>query len=149
MIVTTLSDEDLRLLTGAKQTMTNQGTVFEGPLALAGVLRNSVLAWIGAVAVVQEEFETWARQLIERGELAEAEGRQFVQEMIRQHRSKSPNSGTAASAMGAVKNDCPPIREKMMDWCLSRMGRPTKQETRDLSARIEALEARIEELCAR
>lgn len=114
----------------------------EKPMALIGTLRQSVLAWVGALSVIQEEFEGWAKHLIERGELAESEGRQFIKQLVTQHRKENTESQSAA------KQSRSSIREKLMDWCLSRMGRPTNKETRELSQRIEALEARIAKLAA-
>ncbi|MDF1667291.1 MAG: phasin family protein [Planctomycetota bacterium] len=114
----------------------------EKPLAVVGALRQSVLAWVGALSVIQEGFEGWAKQLIERGELAESEGRQFITQLVTQHRNEN------SSSKEATKTAHSSIREKLMDWCLARMGRPTNKETRELSQRISALEARIAELAA-
>lgn len=114
----------------------------EKSLPIVGALRQSVLAWVGALSVIQEGFEGWAKQLIERGELAESEGRQFVKQLVSQHRKE--NSEAKATTERAHSS----IREKLMDWCLARMGRPTNKETRELSQRISALEARIAELAA-
>ena len=116
----------------------------ERSLPLVGVLRKGVHAWVGALSVIQEEIEGWAKQLIERGELAESEGRQFVQQLVSQHRKEKVENveqNTQATAQARAS-----AREKIMDWCLARMGRPTNKETRELSQRIAALEARIAQL---
>jgi polyhydroxyalkanoate synthesis regulator phasin len=126
--------------------MAAHSTIKQAPLGIAMVLRRSLLAWIGAVAVVQDEFETWARQLIERGELAESEGRHFIKELIKQHRSRTGEQCSASAEADSAS--AVPVKERLMDWCLSRIGRPTKRQTRELNARIEALEARIEALLA-
>lgn len=45
------------------------------------IARKVVLAGVGAVVLAQEEIECFVAKLVERGELAEKEGKELVQDM--------------------------------------------------------------------
>jgi len=96
-------------------------------------VRQVLLAWIGAVALVQDHWDGWFEDLVERGQSAEQVGRRFVAER--------------RNARGAsVKSPKPSILSRGLDGLLSGLGRPTRQETSAITERITRLEERIREL---
>ncbi len=99
---------------------------------LLEALRKVLLAGIGAVALAQEEAEDLVNRLVERGEIAEQDGRKLVKD-LRERRKK-----TTAKAEDEL--------DKRVEELLSRMNVPTKTDLEALSAKISALTRKVEEL---
>jgi poly(hydroxyalkanoate) granule-associated protein len=96
--------------------------------------RKVLLAAIGAVALAQEEIEAFVNKLVERGEIAEKDGKKLINEMM-EHRKKFQKK-----TEGETK--------KQMDSILERMDVPTKADIESLSKKISELSAKIDELQA-
>ena len=54
-----------------------------GNLMLAS-LQRVLLAGVGVIVLAQEEIEEFVRRLVDRGDIAEEEGRQLVEDVIEQ-----------------------------------------------------------------
>jgi polyhydroxyalkanoate synthesis regulator phasin len=94
--------------------------------------RRVMLAGIGAVALTQDEVEKFVDKLIERGELAEKDGRKMVREMIDRRKKKSEG---AEDEFG-----------KRVGQILDRMNVPTKSDIDAISEKISALTKKIDDL---
>ncbi len=99
---------------------------------LLDAVRKVLLASVGAVALAQGELEDFVNGLVERGEIAEQDGRKLVHELI-ERRNK-----TAAKAEAGL--------EGRVEELLNRMNVPTKADLDRLSAKIAALVERVDEL---
>ena len=95
-------------------------------------LRRVLLASIGAVALTFEEMGDLVDKLVERGEIAEQEGKKLVNE-IKEKRKKTTDE---AEDMASSR-----MRE-MMD----KMDIPTKSDIDALSAKIATLSKKVDEL---
>jgi poly(hydroxyalkanoate) granule-associated protein len=95
-------------------------------------LRRVLLASVGVVALTIEEVGDLVDKLVERGEIAEQEGKKLVNE-IKEKRQKKAGE---AEDMAAGR-----MRE-MMD----KMDVPTKSDIVDLSAKIATLSKKVDEL---
>ena len=95
-------------------------------------LRRVLLASIGAVALTIEEMGDLVDKLVERGEIAEQEGKKLVNE-IKEKRKKTTDE---AEDMASGR-----MRE-MMD----KMDIPTKSDIDALSAKIATLSKKVDEL---
>ena len=95
-------------------------------------LRRVLLASIGAVALTIEEMGDLVDKLVERGEIAEQEGKKLVNE-IKEKRKKTTDE---AEDMASGR-----MRE-MMD----KMDIPTKSDINALSAKIATLSKKVDEL---
>jgi len=95
-------------------------------------MRRILLASIGAVALAQEEIEEFIDKLVERGEIAEKDGKQLVGEVM-EHRKKFQKK------TGDEMN-------KQVEQILERMDVPTKGDVDTLSKKITALSKKIDEL---
>jgi poly(hydroxyalkanoate) granule-associated protein len=95
-------------------------------------LRRVLLAGIGAVALTFEEMGELVDKLVERGEIAEEEGKKLVNE-IREKRKKTTDE---AEDIASTR-----MRE-MMD----KMDIPTKSDIDALSNKIAALSKKVDEL---
>jgi poly(hydroxyalkanoate) granule-associated protein len=113
------------------ETKTNEEPIDDGK-SLTEMARNVMLATIGAVALAQEEAEAFIKKLIERGEIAEKDGRKMMDDLKEKRQKKSKN---AEDEM-----------ESRVTKILERTGVPTKSDINALSEKITALTAKIDEL---
>jgi polyhydroxyalkanoate synthesis regulator phasin len=100
--------------------------------ALLEAARKVLLAGIGAVALAQEEIEDFVNKLIERGEIAEKDGRQLVRDVVEKRRKKTQEAEHEL--------------DKHIEELLDRMNVPTKADIADLSAKIATLTKKVDEL---
>ncbi len=101
-----------------------------GPLLEA--VRKVLLAGIGAVALAQEEVEDFVNKLVERGEIAEKDGRKLIHD-IRERRKKTTEKAEESL-------------DKRVEELLGRMNVPTKADLEALSAKITVLTKKVDEL---
>lgn len=94
--------------------------------------RKIMLAAIGAVALGKDEMEVFIGKLIERGEIAEKDGRKLISEVL-ERRKKTAHGVKAESS-------------KHIQEILDHLNVPTKKDIDDLSEKIAALARKIEEL---
>jgi poly(hydroxyalkanoate) granule-associated protein len=94
--------------------------------------RKVLLAGIGAVALAQEEVEDFVNKLIERGEIAEKDGRQLVHDVMDKRKKKTQEAESEL--------------DKRIGELLDRMNVPTKSDIADLSAKIATLTKKVDEL---
>ncbi len=94
--------------------------------------RKVLLAGIGAVALAQEEIEDFVNKLVERGEIAEKDGRKLVREVMDKRKKDAEK---AEDELG-----------KRVEEILDRMNVPTKGDIEVLGNKIAALTKKVEEL---
>jgi poly(hydroxyalkanoate) granule-associated protein len=99
---------------------------------LVAMARKVLLAGMGVVALTQEEVERIVAKLVERGEIAEQDGKKVVGEVM-ERRKKEAKKAEAEM-------------DKRVEDLLSRMKVPTKGDIDALSAKITALSKKIDEL---
>jgi poly(hydroxyalkanoate) granule-associated protein len=95
-------------------------------------VRKVLLASVGAVAIAQDEIEELVDRLIERGEIAEKEGRTLVQDMMERRRSQAKHTEQEM--------------DQRLEEMLHRINVPTKSDIDALSAKIAALTEKVEQL---
>ena len=108
----------------------------EGPNPMLDLARKVVLATIGAVALTQEELERFVNKLIERGEIAEKDGRKLITDVKEKRRKKTADvrSGTEGQL------------DRRMEDLLARMNIPSKSDIETLNEKISTLSDKIDEL---
>ncbi len=94
--------------------------------------RKVTLASIGAMALAQEEAEDFVNKLVERGEIAEKDGKQLIREMMEKRKKEAKKAEDQL--------------DKRMEELLDRMNVPSKSDIEALSAKITALTKKVEEL---
>jgi polyhydroxyalkanoate synthesis regulator phasin len=99
---------------------------------LVAMVRKVLLAGMGAVALTQEEVEKIIHKLVERGELAEQDGKRVMREVMERRKKE------AKKAEGEM--------DKRIEELLGRMSVPTKADIDSLSAKITELSKKIDEL---
>ena len=92
--------------------------------------RRVMLAAIGAVALAQEELEEFINKLVERGEIAEQDGKKLVGEVMeRREKYQKKTKGEV---------------NKQIEQIMGRMDVPTKGDIDSLTKKIEALSKKID-----
>ena len=99
-------------------------------------MRNMLMAAIGTVSMGIEEVEAIVNHLIERGELAEKDGRAMVAE-VKERRHKDA-AKTGAKFDGLV--------DSRVESILNRMNIPSRSDVEDLGNKIGELSAKVDEL---
>ncbi len=95
-------------------------------------LRKLLMAGIGAVALAQDEIEAVINKLVERGELAEKDGKKIIQDMLDKRKKETKK----------VEEDI----TKRTEEILRRLNIPTKADIEALSKKINALSKKVDEL---
>ena len=95
-------------------------------------MRKLILASIGAVAIAQEELENLVDKLVERGELAEKEGKKLLDEMKERRRRKGAKAETEIN--------------KRVEELMRSMNVPTKDDINALSKKINDLDKKVDGL---
>ena len=98
--------------------------------------RKVLLAGIGAVALTQEEVEKFVHKLIERGEIAEKDGRKLINDVMEKRRRKAEEASVEAEE----------TYESRMEEVLARMNIPSKSDIDALSSKITTLTEKVDEL---
>jgi len=100
--------------------------------AIYEALRKVLLAGIGAVAIAQEEIEDLVQKLVERGEIAEKDGKKLINEVNEKRKGQSKKAEDQAS--------------KHIEDILDRMNVPRKSDIDALGEKINVLTAKVDEL---
>jgi len=95
-------------------------------------VRKVLLAGVGVVALAQEEVEEFVEKLVERGEIAERDGRKLIRDLKekRLHKGKT------------VEDDL----DRRIEQVLHGMNIPSKADIDALSASIAKLTEKVDEL---
>ena len=106
------------------------------------ITRKVVLAALGAVGMATDELETFVDKLVERGEIAEKDGRKLVDEIREKGQERIKESRTRVEKFVGMT----PKEDEDIEEVLSRMDIPSKTDIKELSAKIAALTRKVEEL---
>jgi poly(hydroxyalkanoate) granule-associated protein len=101
-----------------------------GPLFEAS--RRVLLAAIGVVTLAQEEAEDFVNRMVERGEIAEKDGKGLVKEMIEKRNARRQTFENKVN--------------KRINETLDRLNLPSKKDLVELNEKITTLTKIVEEL---
>jgi polyhydroxyalkanoate synthesis regulator phasin len=99
---------------------------------LVEMVRKVLLASIGAMALAQEEIEDFINRLVERGEIAEKDGKKLLREVMDRRKKEAEKAEDELS--------------KRIETVLERMSVPSKADIDALSEKITNLSKKIDEL---
>ncbi len=100
--------------------------------AILDASRRVLLASIGAVALAQDEIEDFVERLVERGEIAEKDGKKLVREVMDRRRKETAKAEDEMS--------------KRVEDVLDRLSVPSKADIEALGDKIAALSRKVDEL---
>ncbi|HNB52586.1 MAG TPA: phasin family protein, partial [Anaerolineales bacterium] len=99
---------------------------------------------LGVVGMATDELEGFVDKLVERGEIAEKDGRKLVDEIREKGEDRIKESRARVMKMVGFETK----EEEDVEEVLNRMDIPTKSDIKELSAKIAALTRKVEELKA-
>lgn len=114
--------------------------------SLVQLLHKALLAGVGAVALAQDEMEDLVNRLVERGEIAEADGKRLLKDVIEQRRETVEQMQKRASEYIERPSRAVDDVEKRIQAVMAKKNIPTKDEIETLNAKIAALTRKVEEL---
>ena len=94
--------------------------------------RKMLMASIGAAALAQDEVEGLVNRFVERGEIADKDGRSLVRDVLEKRKKHAKKAEEQL--------------DRRIEEILHRMNVPTKGDIGALSAQIKALSKKIDEL---
>jgi len=94
--------------------------------------RKVLLAGIGAVAIAQEEIEDFVNKLIERGEIAEKDGKKLISEVVEKRKKSAEKAEDEFT--------------QRIEEILDRLNVPSKEDIDALGNKITALSKKVDEL---
>ena len=99
---------------------------------LVAMVRKVLLVGIGAMAMTQEEAEKFVGRLVERGEIAEKDGRRLIHDLMDKRKKETRRAEVEL--------------DTQIEGILSRMNVPTKSDLEALGAKIAELSKKVDEL---
>ena len=108
----------------------------EGPNPMLEMVHKLLLAGIGAVAMTQEEVEKIVHRLVERGEIAEQDGRKLVKDVMARRKKKTEE----------VRTESVGVLVQRMEDVLARMNMPSKSDIDALNRKITVLTEKVDAL---
>jgi poly(hydroxyalkanoate) granule-associated protein len=101
-------------------------------LRIFDLSRKVLLAAVGAVALAQDEIEEYVQRLVERGEIAEKDGKSLMKEVLARRKK--------------VREKIKQETSQRLSEAFSKMNMPTKQDFAQLKQEIAELSKKVEEL---
>ena len=95
-----------------------------------------LLAGFGIVAITQEEVEKFVAKLVERGEIAEKDGRRMLKDVMERRRQQAEE----------VRTETEEKVDKRLDEMLVRLNVPTRDDIEALSKQIATLTRKVNAL---
>ena len=125
----------------AKQTVKDTAEAVQKS-SLMEAVHKVLLAGIGAAALAQEEIEDFINRLVERGEIAEADGKKMMKDVLEKRKQMVKMPAKPAVQPKKITSDI----EKRIEDLMAKMNIPTKDEIDALSAKITVLTKKVDEL---
>jgi poly(hydroxyalkanoate) granule-associated protein len=108
----------------------------EGGNLMLVSLQRVLLAGVGVVILAQEEIEEFVRRLVDRGDIAEDEGRMLVEDVIDQRNRR----------LHDIREGVEGTVGRSTEEIYKRLNIPTRSEIVSLSEQIDILSKKVDEL---
>jgi poly(hydroxyalkanoate) granule-associated protein len=107
-----------------------------GSNAMLDMAHKVLLAGIGVIALTQEEVEKFVAKLVERGEIAEKDGRKMLKDVMERRRKQAEE----------VRSETEEKVDKRLEEMLTRLNVPTRDDIDTLSKQIASLTRKVDSL---
>ena len=124
-------------MTDLENNLVENNSPAEGGTLLEG-LRRILMAGIGVAVLAQEEIEDFVTKLVDRGEIAESDGRSLVSDVLERRRKAVQDRSKEAGDNA----------DRRIEGMLNRLNVPTRSEINNLSEQISELSKKVDELRA-
>ncbi len=103
---------------------------------LLEAVRRVLMASVGAVVLAQEEIEEFVNKLIDRGEIAERDGRKLINDVVENRKNKAQET----------KQTTQEEFDKRLEGILERLNIPTRSDIEMLNEKVTELTTKVEAL---
>ena len=102
-------------------------------------MRSVLLATIGALALGKEEIEAIVQRLVEKGEIAEQDGRDLINDLMERRKREAEEVEEKSEGMIDMR----------IESMLNRMNIPSKSDVESLSRKVSDLSKKVDALNAK
>lgn len=128
----------------AKKVATEAQTqVSDTASSMASLVHKVLLAGVGAVALTKSEIEEFVAKLVERGEIAEQEGRKLLKDVMERRRN---GAEAAEEKLEGQIDKLETALDQRIEGVLARLNVPTKSDIDGLSEKISMLAEKVDTL---
>ncbi len=127
------------MMSPVKATAQKAADSLNGQNPVIRAFRTVMLAAIGAVALSKEEIEAIVNRLIEKGEIAESDGRELISELMERRKKETKEIEVKEEKVEG-------ILDQRIESILNRMNIPSKGDVESLSRKISTLSQKVEDL---
>ena len=124
------------MMSPVKATAQKAADSLNGQNPVIKAVRTVMLAAIGAVALSKEEIEAIVNRLVEKGEIAETDGRELISDLLDRRKKETE--------VAEVKTEG--ILDQRVESILNRMNIPSKGDVESLSRKISTLSQKVDDL---
>ena len=129
-------------------------TVEQSATGMVAAVRRILMAGVGVVVLTKDEIEDFVGKLIERGEIAEQDGRRLVREVLHRQRNGAEEmvdkvEGVAEKMQeetGKQITRAESMMDQRIEGILGRLNVPTKGDIDALSEKISLLAEKVDAL---
>lgn len=118
------------------EVMEEELTGENGHNTILDMAHKVLLAGVGAISLTQEEVEKFVNKLVERGEIAEKDGRKMIKDIMERRRKQAED----------VRSETEEKVDKRLDEMLTRLNVPTRDDIDALSKQIATLTRKVDAL---
>ena len=130
--------------------------VKDGGVSMVAMVRKVLQAGVGAFALTKDEVEDFVGKLVERGEIAEQDGRRLVREVLSRRRGEAEDVATkmqdeTRSRFGEMQDEtkqqiakAETMIDQRIEGILGRLNIPTKHDIDLLSQKIALLADKVD-----
>jgi poly(hydroxyalkanoate) granule-associated protein len=128
----------------AEAVVVEEQVVVEEEPGILDSLRRVLLASVGVVALTIEEMGELVDKLVERGEIAEQEGKKLISE-IKEKRKKKTDEEIKEKRKKKT-DEAEDVATTRMREMMDKMDIPTKSDIDELSKKVSALSKKVDDL---
>ena len=130
----------------------------DGGLSMVAMVRKVLQAGVGAFALTKDEVEDFVAKLVERGEIAEQDGRRLVREVLSRRRGEAEEAASKVqeetrSQFGKIQDEtekqiakAETMIDQRIEGILGRLNIPSKHDIDLLSQKIALLAEKVDAL---
>ena len=122
-----------------KATAQKTADSLNGQNPVVKIIRTVMLAAIGVIALSKEEIESIVNRLIEKGEIAESDGRELIGDLLERRKKEEDEVSEKVEKVEG-------ILDQRVESILNRMNIPSKGDVESLSRKIGDLSQKVDDL---
>jgi poly(hydroxyalkanoate) granule-associated protein len=121
---------------------------------MLAAVRRVLMAGVGVVVLTKDEIEDFVSKLIERGEIAEQDGRRLIREVLHRQREEAAEVATKVEGVAEKMQDetgkqitrAESMLDQRIESILGRLNVPSKSDIDALSQKISLLAEKVDAL---